>query len=127
MLDLLITDATVLDGTGRPGFPADLAVTGGRVVEVGRLAGQQAARVIRAGGRVVSPGFIDMHAHDDYEWHTGHAGERLTKRSMRASLARRSACRWSTFSCSSATSSSAFRLTSYSMSARIRSFAAMRF
>jgi N-acyl-D-amino-acid deacylase len=44
MPDLPITDATVLDGTGRPGFPADVAVTGGRVVEVGRLAGQQATR-----------------------------------------------------------------------------------
>jgi N-acyl-D-amino-acid deacylase len=66
VLDLLITGSLVLDGTGAPAVPADVGVAGGRIVEVGRLGGTRAARTIRAGGRVVSPGFIDMHAHDDF-------------------------------------------------------------
>ena len=66
MLDLVITGGLVLDGTGAPAAPADVGVAGGRIVEVGRLPGVRAARVIRADGRVVCPGFIDMHAHDDF-------------------------------------------------------------
>ena len=62
MRDLLITDAPVLDGTGRPGFPADLSVTEAGSSRWAAWPGSRAARVIRAGGRVVSPGFIDMHA-----------------------------------------------------------------
>ena len=66
MLDLVITGGLVLDGTGAPAVPADVGVAGGRILEVGRLPGVLAARVIRADGRVVCPGFIDMHAHDDF-------------------------------------------------------------
>jgi N-acyl-D-amino-acid deacylase len=66
VLDLVITGGLVLDGTGAPAAPADVAVAGGRIVEIGRLLGVRAARVIRADGRIVSPGFIDMHAHDDF-------------------------------------------------------------
>ena len=66
MLDLLITGGLVLDGIGTPAAPADFGVAGDRIVEVGRRAGTRAARVIRADGRIVSPGFIDMHAHDDF-------------------------------------------------------------
>ena len=67
VLDLVITGGLVLDGTGTPAAPADVGVTGGRIVAVGRLAGVRAARVIRADGRIVCPGFIDMHAHDDFD------------------------------------------------------------
>ena len=66
MFDLVITGGLVLDGTGAPAVPADLGVAGGRIVEIGRLAGVRAARTIEADGRVVCPGFIDMHAHDDF-------------------------------------------------------------
>ena len=66
MLDLVITGGLVLDGTGAPAVPADLGVAGGRIVEVGRLAGVRATRTIHAGGLIVCPGFIDMHAHDDF-------------------------------------------------------------
>jgi N-acyl-D-amino-acid deacylase len=63
LYDLVITDARVVDGTGNPWFRADVAVKGGRVARVGRVAPADAARVIDAAGRVVAPGFIDVHAH----------------------------------------------------------------
>jgi dihydroorotase/N-acyl-D-amino-acid deacylase len=63
--DLLIRRGTVMDGSGRPGFIADVAVTGDRIVELSRqpLDPERAARVIEAAGMVVSPGFVDAHTH----------------------------------------------------------------
>jgi N-acyl-D-amino-acid deacylase len=63
--DYLIRGGTVYDGTGAPGFPADLAVRGDRIVAVSRepIDPALAAVVIDARGRVVAPGFIDSHAH----------------------------------------------------------------
>lgn len=67
MLDLLITGGRVLDGTGSPWFWADVAVAGDRIVEMGALAGATARHVIEADGRIVCPGFIDMHTHSDLQ------------------------------------------------------------
>ncbi len=63
--DLLIRNGTVIDGTKAPRFEADVAVTGGRIVAVGKLAGHTATRTLDARGRIVAPGFIDAHTHDD--------------------------------------------------------------
>ncbi len=63
--DVLFTGGTVIDGTGAPRVRADVAVAGDRIAAVGELAGAQAARVIDARGRIVAPGFIDAHTHDD--------------------------------------------------------------
>jgi N-acyl-D-amino-acid deacylase len=64
MLDLLIRDGLIIDGTGNPGFYAAVGVEGERIhVLRGDLTGVQAERVIDAAGHVVCPGFIDMHAH----------------------------------------------------------------
>jgi N-acyl-D-amino-acid deacylase len=63
--DLLIRNGRVFDGSGNPWLPADVAIQGGRVAAMGRLDGAQAARVIDATGKYVSPGFIDIHSHAD--------------------------------------------------------------
>jgi N-acyl-D-amino-acid deacylase len=62
--DLLIRNATVYDGSGAPGFPADVGVRDDRIVAVGRFEGH-AAEEIDAAGLALAPGFIDVHAHDD--------------------------------------------------------------
>jgi N-acyl-D-aspartate/D-glutamate deacylase len=65
VFDLLIDNGLVIDGTGAPVFRADVLVHGGRIVFLGEVDRElvRAARVIEAEGRVVSPGFIDAHAH----------------------------------------------------------------
>ena len=63
--DVLFAGGTVIDGTGAPRARADVAVSGDRIAAVGELAGAEAARTIDAAGRIVSPGFIDAHTHDD--------------------------------------------------------------
>jgi N-acyl-D-amino-acid deacylase len=64
MLDLLIRGGLIIDGTGNPGFYGAVGVDGERVCVLrGDLSGVEAGRVIDAEGRVVCPGFIDMHAH----------------------------------------------------------------
>ncbi len=62
--DLVIRGGTVVDGTGRAGFTADVAIDGERIVEVGDVTGA-ARRTIDAGGAVVTPGFVDIHTHLD--------------------------------------------------------------
>jgi N-acyl-D-amino-acid deacylase len=61
--DLVITNARVVDGSGNPWFRADVAVKGGRIARVGRVPASEGARVIDAQGRILAPGFIDVHTH----------------------------------------------------------------
>jgi len=63
--DLLIRGGTVIDGTRAPRFPADVAVRNGRIAAIGRLEGASAPAELDASGRIVAPGFIDAHTHDD--------------------------------------------------------------
>jgi N-acyl-D-aspartate/D-glutamate deacylase len=62
--DLVIRNGTVLDGTGAPGFEADVGIRGGRIAAVGRIAGA-GAEEIDAKGQIVTPGFVDVHTHYD--------------------------------------------------------------
>ncbi len=64
MLDLLIKNGLIVDGTGSPGFYAAVGVEGETVRIIrGELTSVQATKTIDAAGRVVCPGFIDLHAH----------------------------------------------------------------
>jgi N-acyl-D-amino-acid deacylase len=58
--DLLIRNGLVIDGSGRPGYRADVAINGDRIAGVGKLKSATGAREIDAAGMVVAPGFIDM-------------------------------------------------------------------
>jgi N-acyl-D-amino-acid deacylase len=60
--DVLIRNGRIADGTGNASFPGDVAVKFGRIVKVGIVKGT-ATRTIEANGRVVAPGFIDVHTH----------------------------------------------------------------
>ena len=64
-LDVLITGGRIYDGSGNPWFYGDVGIRAGRIVAVGRLAGARAARTIDATGKIVVPGFIDIHSHAD--------------------------------------------------------------
>ncbi|HEX7446612.1 MAG TPA: D-aminoacylase [Pirellulales bacterium] len=63
---MLIRQGQIVDGSGNPWFLGDLAVRGDRVVAVGRSLPHQAEHEIDARGRVIAPGFIDIHSHSDF-------------------------------------------------------------
>ena len=64
--DLVIANGTIVDGTGAPRRPGDLAIDGDRITEVTEPGGAGAAhRTIDADGRYVTPGFVDLHSHLD--------------------------------------------------------------
>ena len=65
MDDLIIRGGTVIDGSGAAGRRADVAVRGGLITGIGNCAGAAAKAILDAEGLVVSPGFIDAHAHSD--------------------------------------------------------------
>ncbi len=66
MLDLKIEGATVIDGTGTAGGRADVGIEGERIVAFGDLSRESASNRMNASGRVLAPGFIDMHSHSDW-------------------------------------------------------------
>jgi N-acyl-D-amino-acid deacylase len=63
--DLLIRGGTVIDGSKAPRLDADIGVRAGRIVAIGALDGHSAVQTLDARGRIVAPGFIDAHTHDD--------------------------------------------------------------
>ncbi len=65
LYDLVIRNGKIVDGTGNPWFRGDLAIRGDRIVAIGFSLNGKAQREIDARGRIVAPGFIDMHSHSD--------------------------------------------------------------
>lgn len=87
--DLLIKNGTVIDGTGRPRFRADLAIAGDRIADVnpGGIAPERAAAVLSADGLIVAPGFIDQHAHIQTTIHEYPLAENFTRQGITTILA----------------------------------------
>ncbi len=65
--DVILHGGTVIDGSGTPGRRADVGIRDGRITAVGELRPADAARQVDCTGRVVAPGFVDLHAHVDAE------------------------------------------------------------
>jgi len=67
MIDLIIKNAVIIDGTGEKGYKGDVAVANGKILEIGSLEKEYRSSriVIDADGKTLSPGFIDVHGHTD--------------------------------------------------------------
>ena len=63
--DLVIKNGTVIDGTGSSARKADVGIVGDKIAAVGDLAGSSYKEMIDAVGRIVAPGFIDVHVHSE--------------------------------------------------------------
>ncbi len=64
MLDLKITGGTIVNGSGEPGFIGDIGIRDGRIIAMGAVP-EEARETVDASGKIVSPGFIDVHTHYD--------------------------------------------------------------
>ncbi|MEN9721751.1 MAG: D-aminoacylase [Pseudomonadota bacterium] len=64
MLDCLIKNGTVVDGTGQKPFIADVGIQGGRITQIGKI-NEAAKEIIDATGLWITPGFVDLHTHYD--------------------------------------------------------------
>ena len=63
--DTTITDGTIVDGSGKARYEADIGIADGKIAAIGDLSRSETRRSIDAAGHVVAPGFIDMHSHSD--------------------------------------------------------------
>ena len=68
MYDILIKKGTVIDGSGRPMFQADVAIRDGVIMAVGDLSHERGEQEIDATGKYIAPGFIDVNSHSDTYW-----------------------------------------------------------
>jgi N-acyl-D-amino-acid deacylase len=85
VLDLIIRGGLVVDGSGAPGYAADVVVDGDRIAEVtppGHLPAGAAAREIDANGKIVCPGFVDAHSHSDWSIHTNPTAESTVRQGV---------------------------------------------
>ena len=63
--DILIRNASIVDGTGATRYPGDIGIRGDRIARIGDLKSQRGKVEIDLHGRIAAPGFIDAHTHDD--------------------------------------------------------------
>ena len=68
MYDLIIKNGTIIDGSGKERFSADIAVRGNKITKIGNLNKEEigeVTKVIDAEGKLVTPGWVDIHTHYD--------------------------------------------------------------
>ena len=70
MVDILIRNGRVVDGTGNGWFNADIAIRDGKIAAIGKLDQYKAHRTIDAAQQIVAPGFIDVHTHIEFDLFT---------------------------------------------------------
>ena len=63
--DCVVHGGRIIDGTGNPWFYGDIAIKEGKIADIGKIRSDHGDRAIAAKGRIVSPGYIDMHTHSD--------------------------------------------------------------
>ena len=63
--DLIIAGGSVIDGSGADAITADIAISDGRIKRIGDLTGASAKDTLDASGKIVTPGFVDLHTHLD--------------------------------------------------------------
>ena len=63
--DIVIKGGTVIDGLRTPRYKADVAIKDGRIVQIGSVDASDGAEVVDASGKIVAPGFVDLHTHYD--------------------------------------------------------------
>ena len=86
MADLTISGGTVMDGSGGPGYHADVVIDRGRIALVGDASEIESARNWDASGRVVSPGFIDIHSHADFPLYVDGLAQSGVRQGLTASV-----------------------------------------
>ena len=72
--DMIIRNGLIYDGSGSPGYRADIAVSDGNIARIAPHIDEHAAEIIDAAGLVITPGFIDCHSHGDLEFLLGSDG-----------------------------------------------------
>ena len=75
MYDLLIRNATIVDGTGAERKKGEIAISGDRIVAIASQIDGEAKKIIDVKGHVVCPGFIDAHGHSDFTLFVNSRGE----------------------------------------------------
>lgn len=65
MYDVKIVNGLIIDGTGNPGYASDVGIVGDQIIAIGDLSDATSRETVDASGKVVAPGFVDMHTHSD--------------------------------------------------------------
>ena len=65
MFDLIIRNGTIIDGTRADRYPADIGLRADRIAAIGDLGDTESQHSIDAQGKIVAPGFVDVHNHSD--------------------------------------------------------------
>ncbi|TSC65760.1 MAG: dihydroorotase, partial [Candidatus Doudnabacteria bacterium Gr01-1014_77] len=68
MYSKIIKNGTIIDGTGKPAFKADIAIEQDKIVQIGNLQKANAEEIYDATGKYIAPGFVDIQNHSDVYW-----------------------------------------------------------